>query len=500
MRLMSGLTTGLFALDITTLKVLKDGGASKERKYAAKILPLVQRHHALLVTLLLANAGAVEAMPICLDKISDPVTAILVSITAVLIFGEIIPQAVCTKYGLEIGAFLSVFVYIMMGLLFIIVWPVSKILDCILGKDHATFYRRAELKVLVDLHSDKVSQDGHCRHSELLTMDEVLIIKGALDMKSKIVRDSMIPLSVVNMLSIDDKMDAKTMDMLSEHSRSRIPVYEGSRDNIIGLILMKSLIKIDPNKAIPVREFQQRGLLREVLHVDETMPLFDLLNVFQTGKGHLAVVERFKVPTRSTQSTEEFIDLSDKKQSLILGEELEEDPVILTTEKEVVGIITLEDVIEELIQEEIVDETDVYVDIVKKIQVTRAITVNKGVHEHGTHPSATSYRSSSVGVHTTEHGTHPSATSYRSSSVGVHTTEHGTHPSATPYRSSSVGVDTTEHGTHLSATPYRSSSVGVDTTEHGTHLSATPYRSSSVGVDTTGTEFVVTSEDSDLLS
>ncbi|KAL3884112.1 hypothetical protein ACJMK2_030334 [Sinanodonta woodiana] len=331
---MSGLTTGLFSLDITTLKVLKEGGASKDRRYAAKILPLVQKHHALLVTLLLVNAGAVEAMPICLDKISDPVTAILVSITAVLIFGEVIPQAVCTRFGLQVGAFLSPFVYLMMGLLFIIVWPMSKILDCILGKDHATFYCRAELKVLVDLHSDKASQEGHFQQSDQLTMDEVLIIKGALDMRNKKARDSMIPLSVVNMLSIEDKMDVKTMDMLLEHSRSRIPVYEGSRENIIGLILMKTLIRIDPNDATPVRELQQRGLLRDVLHVDETMPLFDLLNVFQTGKGHLAVVERYKTTAVSTQSTEEFIDLSDKKQSLILSEELDEDPVILIAEKE----------------------------------------------------------------------------------------------------------------------------------------------------------------------
>jgi ankyrin repeat/SOCS box protein 13/metal transporter CNNM len=53
-----------------------------------KILPIVERHHLLLVTLLLANAAAVESMPIFLDQVSSPVVAILVSVTAVLIFGE----------------------------------------------------------------------------------------------------------------------------------------------------------------------------------------------------------------------------------------------------------------------------------------------------------------------------------------------------------------------------------------------------------------------------
>jgi ankyrin repeat/SOCS box protein 13/metal transporter CNNM len=85
---MSGLTMGLLSLDSMSLKVLRDGGTPSEKKHARKILPLIQRHHLLLVTLLLGNAAAVEAMPIFLDRISDPLIAILVSVSAVLIFGE----------------------------------------------------------------------------------------------------------------------------------------------------------------------------------------------------------------------------------------------------------------------------------------------------------------------------------------------------------------------------------------------------------------------------
>lgn len=86
--LMSGLTIGLMSLDPTTLAVLRDGGSAKEKRYAACILPLVSRHHLLLVTLLLANSAAVEAMPLFLDRVSDNITAIVVSVTAVLTFGE----------------------------------------------------------------------------------------------------------------------------------------------------------------------------------------------------------------------------------------------------------------------------------------------------------------------------------------------------------------------------------------------------------------------------
>ena len=60
----------------------------KERKQAKALLPLVKRHHLLLVTLLLTNAAAVESMPVILDRLAGPVTAALVSVTAVLLFGE----------------------------------------------------------------------------------------------------------------------------------------------------------------------------------------------------------------------------------------------------------------------------------------------------------------------------------------------------------------------------------------------------------------------------
>ena len=104
---MSGLTMGLLSLDLLSLKVLKTSGNVKQRKFASSILPLVEKHHLLLVTLLVANAASVEAMPIFLDRISNPIVAIVVSVSAVLLFGEVIPQALCTRYGLAIGYYLS---------------------------------------------------------------------------------------------------------------------------------------------------------------------------------------------------------------------------------------------------------------------------------------------------------------------------------------------------------------------------------------------------------
>jgi len=91
--LMSGLTVGLMSLDVTTLSVLAaTSDDPKERTNARKLIPLLKKQHLLLVTLLLANAAAMETLPLLLDRIVSAVAAIIISVTAVLFFGEIIPQ------------------------------------------------------------------------------------------------------------------------------------------------------------------------------------------------------------------------------------------------------------------------------------------------------------------------------------------------------------------------------------------------------------------------
>ena len=72
-----------------------------------------------------------------------------------------------------------------------------------------------------------------------------------------------------------------------DKAHSRIPVYEGDRENIVGLLLVKTLIKLDPEDATPVRSLLDDGDVRPILHTTEDKPLFDLLNEFQEGKGQI---------------------------------------------------------------------------------------------------------------------------------------------------------------------------------------------------------------------
>ncbi|KAH9677552.1 DUF21 domain-containing protein [Citrus sinensis] len=384
--LMSGLTLGLMSLSLVDLEVLMRAGQPQDRKNAEKILPIVKNQHLLLCTLLIGNAMAMEALPIFLDALLPAWASIVISVTLILAFGEIIPQAVCSRYGLSVGAKLSVLVRLIVIVLFPIAYPISK-----------------------------AGKGGE------LTHDETTIITGALDMTQKTAKDAMTAMSKIFSLDINSRLDEKTMGLIISNGHSRVPIYVGTPTNIIGAILVKNLIKYRPEDETPIRNLT----IRRIPRVHDQLPLYDILDQFQKGHSHMAVVvkckndskeiaemEKSKAPMqhdininsnlkqrqgelKGNVQNEQFnaymnspsvissdIDIQssmaksadlhlclkkwERQDVKISKEELESLPSV---DEEVIGIITLEDVMEELLQEEILDETDDYVDVHRKIKI-----------------------------------------------------------------------------------------------------------------------------------
>ncbi|KAL3671252.1 hypothetical protein V7S43_003184 [Phytophthora oleae] len=154
--LMAGLTMGLVSLDMLNVRILKMEGTEIEKQCARKVRPVLERHHLLLVTLLIVNASANEALPIFLDKLVPEGVSIILSVTCVLMFGEIIPFATFTGPNqLRIAAALTPGVKVIMVIVFPIAYPISKVLDWWIGADHdAAQYKRNELKALVALQRE----------------------------------------------------------------------------------------------------------------------------------------------------------------------------------------------------------------------------------------------------------------------------------------------------------------------------------------------------------
>ncbi|KAG2213774.1 hypothetical protein INT46_005229, partial [Mucor plumbeus] len=332
----AGLTLGLMGMDETNLHVLIQSGTEPEKKYAKQVLKLLSRgKHWVLVTLLLSNVIVNETLPIILDGVlGGGWKAVVISTALIVIFGEVIPQSICVRYGLAIGAKASGMVLALMYIMYPIAYPTALLLDFFLGESHGTIYKKAGLKTLVSLHQSVNPSDV-----DALTEDEVTIIGAVLDLRSKPVSQIMTPIADVFTLSTEAILDEELVDRILLAGYSRIPVHvPGDNLNFVGMLLTKRLITYDPEDAHPVKDLQLSTL-------PETGPetsCLDILNFFQEGKSHMALIS--------------------------------DDP---GAHRGALGVITLEDVIEELIGEEIIDETDVYVDVHNKIRVVRRQVQNR---------------------------------------------------------------------------------------------------------------------------
>ncbi|MCJ1379637.1 hypothetical protein MMC17_002739 [Xylographa soralifera] len=322
----AGLTIALMGQDEIYLEVIKTSGDGAEKHHAAKVLKLLKRgKHWVLVTLLLGNVITNETLPIVLDRsLGGGWPAVLGSTVLIVIFGEIIPQSICVRYGLPIGAWMSPLVVVLMYILSPVAWPTAKLLDYLLGEDHGTTYKKAGLKTLVTLHRTLGSA------GEQLNMDEVTIISSVLDLKEKPIGSIMTPMDDVFVMSADTVLDEDTMDIILSAGYSRIPIHAPDNPtNFVGMLLVKILITYDPEDCKPVRDFALATL-------PETSPetsCLDIVNFFQEGKSHMVLVSAS--PGKDVGA---------------------------------LGVVTLEDVIEELIGEEIVDESDVFIDVHKRLR------------------------------------------------------------------------------------------------------------------------------------
>ena len=240
--LFSGLNLGLMSLDKAELEILKNSGSANEKRYAKSIAPLRKRGNHLLCTILLGNVLVNNTLAILLDDlIGSGYLAIFGATAAIVVFGEIIPQAVCSRYGLAIGAKTIWFTWLFIILTFPISFPISKILDCILGEEMGVVYNRDRLRELIRVTGTD------------LVKDELEIIKGALELSKKTVRDVMTKLDDVYMLEYSAVLDFQTMSDIIKAGYSRIPVFEKEKENIVGLLNSKDLTFIDPDDKTPLQ-------------------------------------------------------------------------------------------------------------------------------------------------------------------------------------------------------------------------------------------------------
>ena len=311
--LFSGLTLGLLGLDKTELeRKIKLGD-----KRAKKVYSVRKKGNLLLCTLLLGNVGVNSAIAILLGGVAAGIVAGFIATGLIVIFGEILPQAFISRYALEVGARTTWLVRGFIFILYPICWPISKVLDKMLGEELPTVWPRGELKEIITHHRKSGESE--------IDMDEERIVHGALSFSDKVVGDIMISRSHVFALEVDDVIDKKLLKKMKKFGFSRFPVYRKDLAKIKGVFFLRSLAGV--SKKIKVGKVYKR----KVLKVLKTKKLDSLLKLFMKNRIHMATV--------------------------------------FDAEDEFVGIITLEDIVEEIFGKEIVDEDDFYEDVEKEKKV-----------------------------------------------------------------------------------------------------------------------------------
>lgn len=234
----SGLNLGLMALDPMELRIVQSCGTDKEKKYARKIEPIRRKGNYLLCSLLLGNVLVNTTLTILLDDLTNSgVGAVIASTVGIVIFGEIVPQALCSRHGLAVGANTILVTKLFMLLTFPLSWPISKILDCVLGQEIGTVYNREKLVEML-----KVTEPYND-----LVKEELNMIQGALELRTKTVEDVMTPIGNCFMIHSDTVLDFNTMSEIMESGYTRIPVYEDERSNIVDILYVKDLAFVDPD-------------------------------------------------------------------------------------------------------------------------------------------------------------------------------------------------------------------------------------------------------------
>ncbi|CAL1537272.1 unnamed protein product [Lymnaea stagnalis] len=309
------------SLDQTELKIIGKVGSEKEKAWAKRIGPLRKRGNLLLCTLLLGNVMVNSTFTILFDNMTNGLTAVISSTIGIVVFGEIMPQAICSRHGLAVGAntyWLTVFFMI---LTFPASFPISLILDKILGEEMGQVYNKEKLQELIRMTADR----------RVLHDNEANIISGALQLTNKSVEDIMTRVEDVYMLESNRILDFDTMTEIIHHGYTRVPVYDGEKTNIVNLLNTKDLALIDPDDKTPlstVCKFYDH----KPLYVDHDVKLDAMLQEFLQGDSHMAIVQK-------------------------LHNNEDHDPYY-----ETMGVVTLEDVIEEILQREIIDEKDMITD------------------------------------------------------------------------------------------------------------------------------------------
>lgn len=306
--LFSGLTIGILSLNHYELKRKAQLG----NKDARAVYPIRAYGHQLMVSLLIGNIVANATIVAILMSRMHGFYAVILTTIAVVLFGEILPMIYIRKHSLTVAARLSgVLKYLLLGFT-PIAKPLGTMLDKQFGDEGSSVYSKEELYKILEKHTSSEFSD--------IEADEVEIVRHALEFGDKQVREVMTPRRVVTAVEVDDVIGPILIDELHKTGHSRFPVFgEKKRQSFVGTLYLHDLV--NGKRSGKVRDVMRKN----VYYVHEQQSLDHALRAFLRTNHHLFIV---------VNSFEEFV-----------------------------GVVSFEDIIEQIIGKQVVDEFDQHEDM-----------------------------------------------------------------------------------------------------------------------------------------
>ncbi|MCP5375171.1 MAG: DUF21 domain-containing protein [Rickettsiaceae bacterium] len=314
--LMAAGETSITASAPGKLHKLKSDG----NKRATTVLKIIKIKDRVISTLLIGNSLSntlctTIATSLFIDILGDDMGTVVASIVmsfVIIVFSEVVPKAIAVAKSEKIALFSAPAIVILLKLF----KPLNILLAYVVRI--FCFIFRINLKQEVSVEDEVRGVIEHHMHEGNVVKDDRDMLGGILDIRNMVTADIMIHRSKVFAISIDTPNE-KLLKTALASNHTRIPIWEKTPDNIIGILHIKDLVRKIHGAKINVKDINVRSLLKTPIFVPDNALLTQQLQIFKEGQSHLACV------------VDEYGDLQ--------------------------GIITMEDVIEEVFGQ-IYDEHD----------------------------------------------------------------------------------------------------------------------------------------------
>lgn len=341
--LFSGTETAYSSVNKIRLKNYEAQGNKK----ASKALKLANRFDEVLTAVLIGNnivniAASSIGTIVFIDLIGKkgPAVSTVVITVLILVFCEVLPKSYAKRNAEKLALFFAEPLTALVTLFKPAVWLLNKLSSLMSKGKEAPSVTEDELKYMID----EIEEQG------VIEEQESELVKSALEFDEISVSEILIPRVKVVGVEVNSTID-EIKDTFSSEMYSRLPVYEKSLDEIVGIITNKAFFKMLVEGGSDIS-----GIIQEVPHIADTKHISEALRDMQRSKVHLAVV------TDQYGGTKGIITLEDIIEELV-GEIYDEDDEIVNNllmiapdKYEVAGDMSVSDMLEMLdLDEDIID-------------------------------------------------------------------------------------------------------------------------------------------------